>query len=158
MNGGGRKRNEDDFYEAPFPSDTYPGAGMDHYPPLYPGPPGPPGGMYPGFELPRKKTNTLAIVSLILGGVSMFLGMGGLVCSVLCLLGPAICFIGTPVAIGGLLCGIVANVQIRRDPAQSGKKLAITGIILNSVFLGLMILTIILGGIFLFAFLNAPGT
>lgn len=70
----------------------------------------------------RRKTNALAIVSLV--------------CGILYL-----CGIGSIVAV---VCGHLARSQIARDPGQGGKGLALAGLILGYVGVGLVLLVVLL--------------
>ena len=60
-------------------------------------------------------TNTLAIVALVLG----ILSLPGVCC----------CY-SLPFSIPGIVVGIIALTQINKNPAQDGKGLAITGLVL----------------------------
>lgn len=72
--------------------------------------------MAPGYGVPMpKKTNTLAIVSIISGGLGL------------------ICF-GILGGIVALVTGIIGLRQINADPEhQSGKGIAIAGIVLGAI-------------------------
>ena len=80
------------------------------------------------------KTDPLAIVSLVLGGVSLLL-------CVCC--GP----FAIPLPLAAIGCGIGSIVRINKDPnALGGKQLAIAGIAVGGVGLVLVIVRIIIMG------------
>ncbi len=75
----------------------------------------------------------------------------GIGCSVICLM-------GIPIAIAGLVTGIMALSQIKKDPYQSGKEIAIVGIVLSGIYTGLSVVMLILAIFFVGAIMSAPGT
>jgi len=89
-------------------------------------PPGP-GPISPPPTAPR--TNPLAITGLILGIISMTVGL---------------CCYGLPFNVAGIICSAVAMVQIKNDPQrESGHGIALAGLvlsILSLVFAGLMLI------------------
>jgi hypothetical protein len=75
------------------------------------------------------KADTLGIVALICGVVSVLLGF------VSCCCNPLICVAALP-ALGGLICGILSIRRIRREPDRySGAGLAIGGLAASGVTL-----------------------
>ena len=80
------------------------------------------------------QTNGLAIASMVLG-----------------IAGWALCAGGGLFSIAGLILGIVALNQIRKNHAQKGREMAIAGIILNALSLFVMIVVFILYGAFIIA-------
>ena len=105
-----------------------PGSGQPHHgswspPPPPPGmPPGPygPGAPYGYALLPRTSTNGLAIAAMVLGIVWIY-------------------WIGSILAI---IFGHVSLNQIKRNPYQNGRGMAIAGLVLG--YLGLTTLTILI--------------
>ena len=109
----------------PDPWASVPGAAAPPpYPPVAPGPPAPgygpyppPGGMppyyFPGYQPPPKRTNGLAIASLVCG-----------ICGFLYLI-PALL---------GIIFGVIALRQVNRDKTD-GRGMAIAGIITGTVWL-----------------------
>ncbi|MEC3913963.1 DUF4190 domain-containing protein [Nocardia sp. CDC160] len=100
----------------------------------------PPGYGYPGYQpygysLPTQQTNSLAIASLIVSIV----GLPGMF---MCLFIPLI-------SIVGLVLGIVSLNQIKSNPQQQGRGLALGGIWVGAagvvIGLGLLVLLIALG-------------
>lgn len=87
----------------------------------------------PGPALASRKTNPLAITGLILGILSVTIG--------LC------CCSGFPFSISGLICSGIAWSQIGSNPQQEGRGIAITGLVLSVAGLLLGVLLIILYGI-----------
>jgi len=93
------------------------------------GPPpgfGPPGGP-PGMMMGGPRFNPLAITSLILGILSI----------------PGCCcwFLGAPMAVAGLVLGIVGMGKIRSDPQQwKGSEMAIAGIVCAGIGLVMLLL------------------
>jgi Domain of unknown function (DUF4190)/GYF domain 2 len=82
---------------------------------------------------PAHKTNGLAIAGLILGILSVTMG--------LC------CCSGFPFSIPGAICSGIALSQIGRNPQQEGRGIAITGLILSIAGLLLGIIIVVLYGI-----------
>ncbi|HEY8041573.1 MAG TPA: DUF4190 domain-containing protein [Polyangiaceae bacterium] len=115
-----------------------PGYGPPQGPPGYGPPPGgfgpPPGGFGPpggppGMMMGGQRFSPLAITSMILGIVSI----------------PGCCcwFIGAPVAVAGLVLGIIAMGKIRGNPQMwKGGGMAIAGIVCASVGLILAMVAI----------------
>ncbi len=87
----------------------------------------------PGPAPSPRKTNPLAVTGLILGILSVTIG--------LC------CCSGFPFSISGLICSGIALSQIGRDPHQEGRGIAITGLVLSGAGLLLGGVLIILYGI-----------
>lgn len=85
-----------------------------------------------------QRTNALATTSLILGIISITIGM--------------CCCYGMPFNLLGLVFGIIAMVQIRSDPQRySGEGIAIGGLvlsILSLLFMILLVLAMIFGSAF----------
>ena len=122
----------------PDPWASVPGAAAPPpYPPVAPGPPAPgygpyppPGGMppyyFPGYQPPPKRTNGLAIASLVCG-----------ICGFLYLI-PAIL---------GIVFGVIAVRQINRDRTEGkttdGKGMAIAGIATGVAWLVLVLIIIL---------------
>ena len=79
---------------------------------------------------PTGKTNTLAIVSVVCGGLGLPLGCCGV--------------LGLPLALAALVCGGIALSQIGKTREQ-GRGLAITGLALGAVALVLAIAMIVFG-------------
>lgn len=82
-----------------------------------------------------KKTNTMAMVSIILAGVSL-------------LSSPAIC-IGLPIilSLAGLITGVIGLNQIKKYPDKwTGKEIAFIGAIINGsvIFLWIVVFIILL--------------
>lgn len=73
---------------------------------------------------PPQKQNTMALASFICG----------LLANILCC-----CFSGFPFNVLGVVFGIIALNQIKSDPSQTGKGMAISGIILGGFSLLIMI-------------------
>jgi hypothetical protein len=89
---------------------------------------------YQAYPVSLSPNQTLAILSLGLGAASLVIGW---CCSNGLLLAPA-----------GIVLGIIALTQIKRDPqAYSGKGLAIGGIAAGSTFLFLYLLFILIYGL-----------
>jgi hypothetical protein len=84
---------------------------------------------FPGTRMPITKTNTLAIISLVFGIV----GMAGCVCCG----GVGGIIVGVPTVIVGL----IAWNQIKQNPGEKGKELAMIGIALGviEILLGLIV-------------------
>jgi Domain of unknown function (DUF4190) len=123
--------------QPPYPSQPPPGPPYG-YPPAPPGGPigygGPP--PYPGsydpyqvYQPGHQQTNGLAVASLTTSIVGIPLSF--------------FCFLGLPLAIAGIVLGIVALNQINRTP-QQGRGLAIAGIAIGSVTLTLLLVSIAL--------------
>ena len=92
-------------------------------------PPGVPGPIVAPAIAPRN--NPLAIAGLVLGILALTLG---------------ICCYGLPFNVAGLIFSIIALVQINKDPqTQSGKGMAIAGLILSILSFLLAALLLILG-------------
>lgn len=110
-----------------------PQGGPPQGPPGYGPPPGgfgaPPGGYGPpGPQGPR--VNPLAIVSLVLGILSI----------------PGCCcwFTSAPMAVAGLACGIIGMAKIRNSPQMwQGQGLAIAGVVCSTVGIVLALLAIL---------------
>lgn len=89
---------------------------------------------YQPYMMARTKSQVLAIVSLSLGAGSLVVGW---CCSNGLLLAPA-----------GIITGIIAMMQIKKDPqSYGGKGLAIGGIAAGSAFLFLYLLFILIYGL-----------
>lgn len=82
------------------------------------------------------QTNGFAIASLVLGCISVVMAW--------------CCCWGFPFNITGIILGAIALSQIQANPNQTGRGLAITGIILS-------ILSIVLGAVFTLIFLSSGG-
>ncbi len=95
--------------------------------------PAPPAPFSPGPGPTSSRTNPLAITGLILGILSVTIG--------LC------CCSGFPFSISGLICSLIALAQIGNNPQQMGRGIAITGLVLSVAGLLLGVLFIILYGI-----------
>ncbi|MFV2103343.1 DUF4190 domain-containing protein [Micromonospora sp. LOL_024] len=111
---------------APYPPAGYPPAGYPPAPP--PGyPPAPPGYGYPppGYGYPQQKTNSMAIVALVLS----LIGIGS------CITAPV-----------GAIIGHVAMRQIR-ETGEGGEGMAKAAIIVGWILTGLLALVIIGYGI-----------
>jgi len=104
----------------------YPPPGGEQYAAPMPGYPGPgaypPPGAYPGYAMPAARTNTLAIVALVLS-----------------LVGFASCGITAPI---GAIMGHVARKQIR-ETGEEGDGMALAGIIVGWIMTALMLAVII---------------
>ena len=89
----------------------------------------------PGSIPGPRKTNALALTGLILGILSISIG--------LC------CCSGFPFSITGAICSSIALSQIKADPQQEGRSMALTGLVLSiaGLLLGglLVILYAVLG-------------
>ncbi len=86
----------------------------------------------PPADAPQaKKTNTLAIVAVVCGGVGLVLSF---CCGVF----------GVPVDIAAIVCGAIALSQIQRTGEQ-GRGLAIAGIVMGVLWIILAIVMVILG-------------
>jgi hypothetical protein len=81
----------------------------------------------------QRRTNALAITGLILGIFSMTFG--------LC------CCSGFPFSIAGLICSGIALGQIKQNPSQEGRGIAIAGLIISIIALGIGVLIMIFYGI-----------
>ncbi len=77
----------------------------------------------PPYAAPQRKTNGMAIAALVTGIASYVVGI---------------------TSIPAIILGIVALNQIKKDPTQDGKGMAIAGIVLGSVFIVLTILAFLL--------------
>jgi hypothetical protein len=75
------------------------------------------------------KTSVLAIVSLVTG----ILGLPMLICS----------FFALPFQIAAIICGHIALVQIGREPQQTGKGMAIAGLVCGYLGIILIIVSIV---------------
>lgn len=85
------------------------------------------------------QTNGMAIASMVLG-----------------IAGWALCAGGGIGSIVGLILGIVALNQIKKNPNQQGKGMAIAGIILNSLcLLGMIVFILAYGAIIIAAIIGA---
>jgi hypothetical protein len=81
---------------------------------------------------PVTKTNALAQAGMILGILSLTLG---------------ICCYGLPFNVAGLICSVIGLSQINKDPLrEQGKGLAIAGLVLSifSLFLSVVVLVLLL--------------
>lgn len=85
----------------------------------------PPG--YGGGPPRPSKTNGMSVASLVLG-----------------LVGLPLCFLFVP-SLLAIIFGVVGLNQIKADPNQSGRGLAIAGIILGAVMLVLVVLALAFG-------------
>jgi hypothetical protein len=103
-------------------------------------PPGPAAGPPPSFPPPAAygygyppqagpKTNGLAIAALVCGVGGLF---GGFIT----------CGLLAPAVIVGLVLGHVALTQIKRDPQQQGRGMALAGVIIGWVTIGLTLLLV----------------
>jgi hypothetical protein len=99
----------------------YGGSGYGGPPPMYPGSYDP----YQGY--PSQQTNGLAVASLAAS-------IAGIPLSFLC-------YLGLPLAIVGIVLGIVALGQVNRSH-QQGRGLAIAGVAIGSVNLTLLLISI----------------
>jgi Domain of unknown function (DUF4190) len=104
-----------------YGSSGYGGSSYGGPPPMYPGSYDP----YQGY--PSQQTNGLAIASLVAS-------IAGIPLSFLC-------YLGLPLAIVGIVLGIVALGQVNRTH-QQGRGLAIAGIAIGSVTLTLLLISI----------------
>lgn len=100
-------------------------------------PPGGIAGAPGGFPGATAGTNTMAILSIVFGGIAI-------VMAICCAL------LGYGFSIGAVVCGVIAKNQIKQT-SQQGDKLALIGIILGVVGFLLSIVSSILGVIFNFA-------
>ena len=82
---------------------------------------------------PARKTNPLALAGLILGILSVTVG--------LC------CCSGFPFSLPGLICSGIALSQLRGNPQQEGRGMAIAGLVLSIAGLLLGILFVVFYGI-----------
>jgi len=74
--------------------------------------------------------NPLAIISLVCGLLSVF---------------ACCCILFLPIPLVGLVCGLIGISQINANPqTQKGKEMAIVGVVLSGLFLGLFALLMIL--------------
>lgn len=73
-----------------------------------------------GYPLPQQRTNTLAVVALVLGIVG--------------------------VNLGGIICGHIALSQIRRT-GEGGRGMAIAGLVLGYVWVAVVVLLLIVAGV-----------
>jgi hypothetical protein len=92
-------------------------------------PPAPPPPTLQALPTPASgvRTNPLAVASLVLGLLSLTVFL---------------CCSGLPCNLAGMVCSLIALVQIHNDPArQKGKGLAIAGLVLSlaSIALGLLL-------------------
>ena len=92
-------------------------------PPPYPGPYDP----YQGYQASSYRTNGLAMASLTTSIVGIPLSF--------------LCYLGLPLAIAGIVLGIVSLSQVNRTP-QQGRGLAIAGIAIGSVTVTLLLASI----------------
>ena len=92
-------------------------------PPYYPGPYDP----YQGYQPRHQQTNGLAVASLTTSIVGIPLSF--------------LCYLGLPLAIAGIVLGIVSLSQVNRTH-QQGRGLAIAGIAIGSVTLTLLLFSI----------------
>jgi hypothetical protein len=135
--------------QPPYPSQPPPG-------PPYGYPPPPPGGQigyggpppYPGSYDPYQvyqgssgQTNGLAVASLTTSILAIPLSLLG------CL--------GLPLAIAGIVLGIVSLRQVNRTP-QQGRGLAIAGIVIGSIVTALLLVLLVLFGLMTTAVLHSP--
>ncbi|GIJ38216.1 DUF4190 domain-containing protein [Micromonospora andamanensis] len=122
-----------DAVAAPYPPAGYPPAQPPGYPPAPPGYGYPP----PGYGYPQQKTNSMAIVALVLS----LIGVGS------CITAPI-----------GAIMGHVAMRQIR-ETGESGEGMAKAAIIVGWILTGLLALVIIGYGIAIaFAIANSSST
>ncbi len=83
---------------------------------LLPPPPSPGGSPAPVFPQHPRRTNQLAVAGMVLGILAVVSGC---------------CCYGLPFNIAGLICSSIALAQTSRDPAaQSGRGMAIAGLVL----------------------------
>lgn len=133
-----------------------PGAANPPPPGSYPSPPpaGYPNPAYPPgyYPPPASATNNLAIFSLVAGGAGIFLFCVGLII-------PCVGILGLILGAAAIVLGIMAINQIRVSQ-ESGRGLAIAGIVTGAVGLVLTIVLIVfvVGLIALFATLPGPPT
>ena len=131
--------------QPPYPSQPPPGPPYGYPPPPGPPygyPPPPPGGLigyggpppYPGsydpyqvYQPGHQQTNGLAVASLTTSIVGIPLSF--------------LCYLGLPLAIAGIVLGIVSLSQVNRTP-QQGRGLAIAGIAIGSVTVTLLLASI----------------
>lgn len=121
-----------DPYAAQNPYGTQPPqyGGVPPQYPSYPGANGGPGIGYPAYGQPAQSgTNGLAIASMICGIISFPLG---------CAWGAGVIF-----AIAGLITGIIAMKQVKQT-GQDGSGMALTGVILSSVYIFLFVIAIVI--------------
>lgn len=88
-----------------------------------------PGSFSPQFGVPPKKTNGLAIASLVLGILSML-----------------ICGVGMITGIPAVICGHLSLSRIANDPTLKGKGLALAGLIMGYLGIVATIAVFMLGG------------
>jgi hypothetical protein len=98
--------------------------------PLLAGAPGP--GYTPGpiRVLPTSRTNPLATTGMIMGILSLTLGC---------------CCYGVPFNVLGIVFSLIALAQIKQDPQQQGRGLAIAGLVLSILSLVLALLLVVFG-------------
>lgn len=83
--------------------------------------------MYWAPNPPKGRYNTLSIASISLGiGALVVSLMGGSSCVLFC-------FVGLILGIFAIIMGLIALMQITRDPAQEGRGISIAGIILGTI-------------------------
>jgi hypothetical protein len=119
-------------YPPPYPAQPPPGPSYGFPPvppPGYAGPPYYPGPYdpYQAYQARHQHTNGLAVASLITSIVGIPLSF--------------LCYLGLPLAIVGIVLGIVSLSQINRTHHQ-GRGLAIAGIAIGSVTLTLLLFSI----------------
>lgn len=104
--------------------------------PLSPAPYSHPYGQQPAYAMPpaSRPTSGLAVAALVCG-------IAGLVLS------PAILFIGVPllISIAAAVLGHVALSQLKKQPELGGKGMAITGLVLGYIPVGISLLLLVLG-------------
>ncbi|MGB9252348.1 MAG: DUF4190 domain-containing protein [Mycobacterium sp.] len=121
--------------QPPYPAQTPPGPGYG-YPPPAPGGPigygGPPPYFapydpYQVYQAGHQQTNGLAVASLSCSLVGIPLSF--------------LCYLGLPLAIAGIVLGVVSLSQVNRSP-QQGRGLAIAGIAIGTVTVTLLLASI----------------
>jgi hypothetical protein len=81
----------------------------------------------------ERKTNPLAITGMILGITSITVG--------LC------CCSGLPFSVSGLICSLIALSQLKQNPQQAGRGMAIAGLVLSIVGLVAGVLIMVFYGL-----------
>lgn len=104
------------------------------------------GAPYQATRMPIIKTNTLAIISLVFGIV----GLAGCVCCG----GVGGIIVGLPTVV----LGVIAWNQIKQNPGEKGKELAMIGIVLGLIEIVLGVIVAIVAGAAFVSIWNMSGT
>lgn len=111
----------------PLPGAQPPGPAAPYGQPQPPGYPGQTPGMQP-VMVQQKTTNPMAITGMIMGIISLF----------------SICCIGWPFIVLGIIFSSIGLSQIKSNPHQEGKGMAIAGLVCSIVGIVMVILSIVL--------------